>query len=77
MIPVNDVDHPCCSQDLPLELRSLPDLGQRGDTGMARVVSGLTFTAPDDDVIARDLARRGLLIPASGRAITATTSPHL
>ena len=76
MVPVNDVDHPSCSQDLPLELRSLSATAQRGDTGTARMVSGVTLTAPQDDVIARDLACRGLLIPAHGRAITATSSPH-
>ncbi len=77
MVPVNDVDLPCCSQDLPLELRSLPGSAQRRDTGTARMVSGLTLTAQEDDVIARDLACNGLLIPASGRAIAATSSRHL
>ncbi|HYF55095.1 MAG TPA: hypothetical protein VEA41_12625 [Salinarimonas sp.] len=75
MIPFNDVDQPC-SMDLPLELRSLPGIGRRGEAGTARMVSGLALTAADDaDVIAQDLACRGLLIPSSGRGMTATSSP--
>jgi hypothetical protein len=76
LVPVNDNDHPCCSQDLPLELRTLPAGTGRGGAGTAQLVSGLTLTDLPDDVIARDLAFRGLLIPASGRAMTATSSPH-
>ncbi len=76
MVPAHDIDHTPCSHDLPLELRRQQAAAPRGETDTARMVSGLTLTAQPDDVVARDLALLGLLIPQSGRTISAAKAPH-
>ncbi len=72
MTTMTDTDTSCCSQDLPVELRSLSPTILRTEGHTARIVSGLTGTEPDDEVISRELLSRQLIIPAlSGTAFPA------
>lgn len=66
MTTMTDQDLSCCSQDLPVELRSLPPTVRRTEGRTARIVSGLACPEPDDEVISREMLSRQLVMPGIG-----------
>ena len=67
MLSTPTTDTPCCSQDLPVELRSVvATLGNRSERPLARLLNGLPACERDDELVRQDLLEQNLMIQALG-----------